>query len=100
MKKFFVLSLLLTFAVIVMAACGGGATATEEATPAPAGATATPAPTGTDPSDIPSSWLVPERTTINVATSLAPNWGSSKRWRILAMAGIVYQCSCKLDNFP
>ena len=75
MKKVFVFCLIAMLSMMIMAACGNGG----DAPAAPAATPAAPAPVAdgqaaADPQDIPDSWLVPERTTIRVATSIAPNW--------------------------
>jgi len=76
MKKVLLLFVLLAFAAVAFVACSRDNEPQAQATPTPqaqAEATVTPDPAVAD--DIPESWLVPELTTIRLATSMAPNWG-------------------------
>jgi putative aldouronate transport system substrate-binding protein len=80
MKKVISLIVVLALITVIVAACGndGG---TPAPAPAPAPAADNQAAGTTDTAEAPAAgevretWLVPELTTINLATSLAPNWG-------------------------
>jgi len=67
MKKVLAMFTMLALAIVVFAACGGAGNE--------APAQQQPGATGVEPSaGTPDSWLVPERTYITIATTLAPNW--------------------------